>query len=1138
MNDLPQNNAQAAYMAELLQAAEKKTAQKGLKGAQGSLLVDVDGISTPENLGIKPTSSTLVRLDLNKPGQESGSVISLQEEFSFHLALAARVYGEIAIDLSPTKKSAVLNSKALLDLTREAHQAAMKKVKRHIKQAYLEASHVATEKDGFNLEKFNASLDKARKKIAPIAHTILMEKLIEKTGLIFTEHDFKKAKHIAENTPATAQDILYVNQAEGLVTLIKGSKYTAHFRVAGKEAFAHRQIITCRIDKRGKISPGLHPRIQIRTPSPVVKKGLKAEAIISDVAVKLSEITEAYALEKKLLDKNPPAFVYNRYTAINDALGDTGGNLQTNSAAHILKGAHEYNAKHNVLCLVQNISVNGFGDTLSYSSRDVLVRESTLMAEMALMHTLCDEKELVTVFYCYNEYLKTSPREPYFSETEQGKAAITQIQAIKNRWKHDVVTEHVIDPVLAAKMSLKKLVAHDAHLTHKYAKLIQTLSVFTEEASIGGCKSGNERAQAINGRVLMLDGMKPGSEIEARLIDLAHAAKQDALTAADALNTCINEQYNKKGLYAAASVISLVDQGASAKVEAKPKGLYISRNFAEESAQHMTNLKQSKAGAMQAHKGLTKYMRGAWSDYAMSNWSYMSSSFLGVFGAVAATVTVVPAILACLKNRQKKYHKAEARRMRNERIKALEDCAPENKARIKGWLNTIGKYESSSKTLIDVKTLNKKAKQALYRSTHKGVTPKDAREDFIRFLGLKFLEENALNGVIAPRNKTITLKELLGNEGFRLYKKAIKEEGKSKAFRATVFSKALKYVEGQAWSKRLILWVGGPSSSGKTYSAMNVLNYLRKEKSNPLGADGNDESGNGVVFADGSFDREVSQMRQMVLQCALASGYKGISDLYQHSRPLWVRGYLREAALASDNLSLVIPETFTRPGAIKEMAHYESLARENNFVQVFSEIKAPKSKDKSTQKINVQRFKTAVKNMGEFRAWRTEPFDASEIQMNNTNIGCESKRYEPGNFNWGRNLTRAYKRLHKERSQDKLTLKITNDLMYLKKDNHGNWQACEFKDDVTGEISGQTLLRIPARAYNAWLALEGDKLDLAEWYENNKENEALTGPLIEFKNNEKYRPTSRQGFFAQKQRSFENAPKDESSKRPGPAASE
>lgn len=1133
MAHVNQHHAQANYVAALI-AAAKKTQQKT---DQQAFLIDVHGVSIPKHLGIKPTSNTLVRLGAHESEKKSSSMISLHEEFYFHLALAARVYGEIAVGVFPTNHAAMFNKKALLDLVKEAYQATMVDVNRHIDNVYIEAFQAAKEPEGVNLETLNTLLDNARKKMVPMAHTILMEKLIEKTGIILTEKNFKKAKRIAENTPALTQDMLYVNQEEGLVTLIKGSEYTAHYRMAGKDAFAHRQIITCRIDAEGNVMPGLHPRIQIRTPSPVVKKGLKKEAIISDVADKLSEITDAYALKSTLSHQKTKAFVYNRYTAINDRLGDTGGNLQTQSAAHILQGAHQYNASHHldedpVFCFVQNISVNGFGNTLSYKRHDALVKESTLMAEMALMHTLCDNDQFNDVFSDYKAYLASSPREPYFSKTAHGQAAIAKMSAIKKAWKHDVMVEHVTDPLVAAKMSLKKLVAHDAHLTHHYAKLIQTLSVFCEEASIGGCKSGNERAQAINGRVLMLDAMKTGSELETKLINLAEAAKQDVLVMADKFNASIHEQYNQKGLYAAASWISFSDQGASAKVEAKHKGFHISRNFAEESAEHMTNLKQSKAGAMQAHKGLTHYMRGAWSDYAMSDWFYMSSSFLGVFGAIAATVTVVPAILASLKNRHQKYQKSEARRMKNERIQAIEMCSSDNKSRIKGWLDKIGTYdapENQRGNLEKLNQLNTQAKQALYRSTYKGIEPKCAREDFIRFLGLRLLEGHALSGAEARRGKTVTLHELLGDEGFRLYKKAMKEEGKSRAFREAVFSKALKFVEGKPWSKRLILWVGGPSSSGKTYSAKNVLNYLAGEKSNPLGAQENDKEGsNGVVFADGSFDRETSQMRQMVLQCALASGYKGIRDLYKHGAALMVRNHLKHAALASDHLSLVIPETFTRPSAIKEMLNYESLIKKGKFVQILSEIKAEESHDKSIEAKHEARFRATVNHMGELRAWRTEPFDASEIRMNNMNIGCESKIYEPQNFFWGRLLTKDYKALYKRLSQGKATLKITHDLMYVQKKEDGSWQECVLDDDLSDKKQGVDLLLMTARAYHAWSKLEGEKPDLVAWYNENKDNKALTGSLIEFKDNEKYKKSLlSSGLFHKKPKPSDTATADE-----------
>lgn len=141
-----------------------------------------------------------------------------------------------------------------------------------------------------------------------------------------------------------------------------------------------------------------NPRDQIRTPSPVVKEGLTEQEYISDASEKLGQIIEDYGLKDKLIadDIKPKAYIYNSYTAINDRLDDlTSKNRQTKSAIHILQGAHHYNASQinsedAVLCLVQNISVNGFGDTLGYDKGNPLVQESTLMAELAMLHTISD----------------------------------------------------------------------------------------------------------------------------------------------------------------------------------------------------------------------------------------------------------------------------------------------------------------------------------------------------------------------------------------------------------------------------------------------------------------------------------------------------------------------------------------------------------------------------------------------------------------------------------------------------------------------------------------------------------------------------------------------------------------------------
>jgi len=1108
------NKTSSEHMEYLITLAEEQSVKQGLDGIQGSVLVEVTHG--------KPSATTLVRLDHAEGEEGDNSIIPLQEEFYFHLALATRVYEQIVRDLFPASNQALYPKAKLEQLTKEAHTSTMHQVMEHIHKAYQDARAAATKDGVLDVSIMNKHLDKARAKITPLAHTQLMQNIVEKTGIVFKPEHFKRAKKIAESTTATDDDILYVNKQQGLVTLIKGSKITAHHRVKGSD-FGHRQLITHQIDAEGHVSELAYPRIQIRTPSPVVKKGLKEPAIIKDVVTKIKTVVEAYGLEQTL--------IYNRYTAINDTLGDTGGNLQTQSAAHILQAAHQYNhevalAGDDAYFLVENISVNGFGDTLGYEKQDPLLIESTLMAEMALVHTLTGHKGMMGL---YKAYLMTENRPKYFSESEQGKSVIKVIQNLKSKWQKetpDVSQEE--DDVTLAKGCLKKLMAQNAHFTHEYAKLIQALSVYVEPVSLGGCKSGNERAQAINGRVLILDAMKPGSPMHTQLKALASAQDYHVMGAAEALKQIIDNTYNDQALYGAASVVSLVDQGAPAKVEAKPKGMHISRNYAEESASTMTNLRQEKAGQMQAHKGLTKHMKGAWLGHPDSLWRYMSSGPMGVFGAVFATVTVVPAIVLAIKHAFENDKKAQVVTEHNQIIKACAALEPDTQVRMHKWIDKIGDYELSDDQSLS-HHLSQKAINALYRGTHKKDEPKTAREALLRFLTVKYLKEQPFDRDDSRGFNTITMKDLLGKEGLKLYKLATVEEGKSKSFREAVFLRSLKHLPGQHWKKKLLLWVGGPSSSGKTFASESVLEHLSQHETQPLGAIKGDNTGNDVAFVDGSYEREMSQMRQMVLQFALSLGYKGISDLHKNSRALTVKGDVRNAALESDGVSIVIPDTFVRDpiNVNKEFLHFEKLAKTGDYLHAFSEVKErPEHR---------QDFKTAVKNMGASRAWSSEPFYEDSITMNNKDIGCESKAYQAKYFMLGLDATKLFKKHFKEDSQDKITLKIINDLVYLKHMPDGTWTPCEFKDDLTELEEGKDYIRMPARVYEAWLRRENKAQNLPEYYQVHKKDPELTKPMIEFKDNKfnsKYENIRRAGFFSL------HTGQDDDPKAPKPAPKE
>ena len=154
---------------------------------------------------------------------EKGSIIPLHQEFHFHLALAKRVYNQLKKD----DGSPQFNEKELLT----AHQIAMERINSFIRTAYAKALKDAIKKDGsLDIDKLNKSLDKSRKKITPIAHTIFMEEIVKQTGVVLTDKQLKTIKKIAEKTTATETDVLHLDHKLGLATLIEHSSITAHDR--------------------------------------------------------------------------------------------------------------------------------------------------------------------------------------------------------------------------------------------------------------------------------------------------------------------------------------------------------------------------------------------------------------------------------------------------------------------------------------------------------------------------------------------------------------------------------------------------------------------------------------------------------------------------------------------------------------------------------------------------------------------------------------------------------------------------------------------------------------------------------------------------------------------------------------------
>lgn len=645
-----------------------------------------------------------------------GSIIPLTREFYFHLKGIARIYEEILEHVDSPR--IILDSKLL----KMAHQEAMLEVNelalQYLAKALLDSYESKKNNCNISIEDINTSLNKARKELAPIAHKILIKKIAKKHSIDLATSDIldkiqKHAKHTACSLTATGDDLLHINQDQ--ISLIQNTQLTAHNREKGADT-ASRQIITHFLNEGHEVCENNNSRIQVRVPSLAIKEHSRKDVRVDDVELKLSNISQQY-FTNQLSDETdkPKAFIYNLYTSLNDRIDqandllkfitsfrkwlkgeETGRNLQTQSADDILRGAHQYNAqqlqlKDPVFCFVQNISINYSGQplrnrfnrpgiaTTMRQSIPVLkgifnfvpflqptMEEASLMADIALLHTICDESEhaekILAVISQYNLYLQARNHDAivpadllYFCETSFGNRAKTLIKEIKTTLKNSYFEDLNSDFSVQTKLVLQRLFANDLHQDHQYAKLVQSLSVFSEQASIGGCKSANERAQAINLRVMIFDLIANESkylaideinEIKTIFEDLNTCSNDKFKEKVIKLNLCLDNLYDDYALHLAASEISLDDQLAAPKFQPQTAlnaridkwlSTKLSSNYGEEST--LKNLKQSKASSMQAHKNVAKLMQNALSEIISEKSSSDSLTMESEFSGSSESIT-------------------------------------------------------------------------------------------------------------------------------------------------------------------------------------------------------------------------------------------------------------------------------------------------------------------------------------------------------------------------------------------------------------------------------------------------------------------------------------------------------------------
>lgn len=319
-----------------------------------------------------------------------------------------------------------------------------------------------------------------------------------------------------------------------------------------------------------------------------------------------------------------------------------------------------------------------------------------------------------------------------------------------------------------------------------------------------------------------------------------------------------------------------------------------------------------------------------------------------------------------------------------------------------------------------------------------------------------------------PTGATITMAEMLGEKGVKLYELALKEEAESTAFRDAVFLKSASFYEGNAPKERPVIFNGGPSGSGKSYSLKAVVGKIMSDQPSSQ----NERSGCFVVSSDGGVTREVSQIYNFTVKLANKNGYAGVSDVYKHSKNSLspIKKYVLNALMESKTLGIAIAETFSK-WAFKA-GKFKSL------IGKLKQLPATRVFFSSIQGKDPDKFAAVVKQMGMERALETDPDPTTNLATLNTPASKESKAYKSHNtlapgvkvntFQAGVDGTDKAAKYCASQGITLLTTENDLTLVIQKPPGSGQWT-----DRVMpGE---QGVKKISARVFNAWQELKAAK---------------------------------------------------------------
>ncbi len=443
-----------------------------------------------------------------------------------------------------------------------------------------------------------------------------------------------------------------------------------------------------------------------------------------------------------------------------------------------------------------------------------------------------------------------------------------------------------------------------------------------------------------------------------------------------------------------------------------------------------------------------------------------------------------------------------------------ESEAPEQEEKInldtlrKQFIDKVGNYElTDPQDKVTVLTTeeahakvaailnNKDAVEALYTETQP--SSRVSQEKLINYIfdncnkipvdpkALEMLNNNAANETVSTEQ---VMEALLGKEGVALYQDAFKEERESCEYRDADFLVSTDFHPGSKLKNPFVLWVAGPSASGKTYATSNMVKLIAEQL--PKESAGV-EQGNYVVTVDGANERKMSQMRQLVVQIALKKGFAGIEDLEDVGNKSAAGGGVKkyvERAAETAKLNIVIPETFAA-NKKKKLKKIKKYAKDSNRVQIFSKIVGRKNEKGEKSAEDKRRFKNTVTIQGISRAFSPVKWIGT-IKPNNRSIDVESKKYggffgfkvgfEAGKSASG-DARKTYVKHQAKNNNPLLYIESTNDVIFVKpEEKEGEivrWVECT---DPKEDAKSVDLVRMPIDLYDLYKGMGEDDMRMSK----------------------------------------------------------